>query len=58
MEWLTLPVHYCDLPLSAQLAITIWDLAGPLNTVPFGGTTITLFDKDKYVVLDGSVVQC
>ncbi|KAF8248095.1 phosphatidylinositol 3-kinase [Wilcoxina mikolae CBS 423.85] len=47
MEWLTLPMRYCDLPLTSQLAITIWDLAGPLNTVPFGGTTIRLFDKDN-----------
>ena len=40
-------MQYCDLPLSAQLAITIWDLAGPQNTVPFGGTTIRLFEKDQ-----------
>ncbi|CCX16633.1 kinase-like domain-containing protein [Pyronema domesticum] len=47
MEWLTLPVRYCDLPLSAQLAITIWDISGPLNTVPFGGTTVRLFERDN-----------
>ena len=41
-----------DCPVSSQLAITIWDLS-PLqvngtvdHAVPFGGTTIPLFDKD------------
>lgn len=47
-EWLTLPINYCDLPLSAQLAITVWDLGGPGKTIPFGGTTVRLFDADKY----------
>ncbi|TGZ82899.1 phosphatidylinositol 3-kinase [Ascodesmis nigricans] len=46
-EWLQLPIKYCDLPLSAQLAITVWDIGGPLNTIPFGGTTVRLFDKDN-----------
>ncbi|KAK6540811.1 Phosphatidylinositol (PI) 3-kinase [Orbilia ellipsospora] len=45
-EWLTLPVRYCDIPRSAQLAITIWDLGGPDKEVPYGGTTIRLFDSD------------
>jgi hypothetical protein len=47
-EWLSVPVRYCDLPLSSQLAITLWDLAGPGKLVPFGGTTVALFEKDKY----------
>lgn len=47
LEWLRMPIRYRDLPLSAQLAITVWDLAGPLETVPFGGTTIKLFEKDN-----------
>ena len=46
MEWLTLPVRYCDLPRSAQLAITVWDLAAD-GVYPFGGTTVRLFDDDK-----------
>lgn len=52
-EWLELPVTYADLPASAQLAITIWDLSpaedkdSNLHAVPFGGTTIPLFDKDN-----------
>ncbi|KAH8594046.1 kinase-like domain-containing protein [Bisporella sp. PMI_857] len=52
-EWLSLPIKYSSLPLSAQLAITIWDLSptgGPGahgHAIPFGGTTIALFDKDN-----------
>ncbi|KAF3088108.1 Phosphatidylinositol (PI) 3-kinase [Orbilia oligospora] len=45
-EWLTLPVRYCDIPRSAQLAITIWDLGGPDKEMPYGGTTVRLFDAD------------
>lgn len=47
MEWLTIPIHYCDLPLGSQLAITIWDLAGVDGVKPFGGTTVKLFDDDN-----------
>ncbi|OAK97331.1 phosphatidylinositol 3-kinase [Phaeosphaeriaceae sp. SRC1lsM3a] len=52
-EWLQLPVTYSNLPLSAQIAITVWDLSPAedketnLHSVPFGGTTIPLFDKDN-----------
>lgn len=52
-EWLSLPITYANLPASAQLAITIWDLSpaedndSNLHAVPFGGTTIPLFDKDN-----------
>jgi phosphatidylinositol 3-kinase len=52
-EWLQLPVTYSNLPASAQLAITVWDLSpaedndSNLHSVPFGGTTIPLFDKDN-----------
>lgn len=45
-----MPVKYCDLPLSSQLAVTVWDLASPGRPVPFGGTTVALFEKDKYVL--------
>ena len=52
-QWLTLPVDYSTLPANTQLAITLWDLS-PINPkggdrdhhVPFGGTTIPLFDDD------------
>jgi phosphatidylinositol 3-kinase len=52
-EWLELPVTYANLPLSAHLAITLWDLSpaedadSNLHAVPFGGTTMPLFDKDN-----------
>ena len=49
-QWLELPVRIKHLPASAQLALTVWDL-NPLpkdgrldHSVPFGGTTISLFD--------------
>lgn len=51
-EWLTVPVDYSILPLSSQLAITVWDLSpaggegAKGHHIPFGGTTISLFDKD------------
>ncbi|KAH8701841.1 putative phosphoinositide 3-kinase [Talaromyces proteolyticus] len=51
-EWLKMPFSLKDTPLQSQLAITIWDLS-PLeqnaasgHDVPFGGTTISLFDAD------------
>ncbi|TAQ89178.1 hypothetical protein B7494_g2492 [Chlorociboria aeruginascens] len=52
-EWLTLSVNYSTLPLSSQLAITIWDLSptggksAHGHAIPFGGTTIRLFDKEN-----------
>ncbi|KAI2474561.1 phosphoinositide 3-kinase [Pyrenophora tritici-repentis] len=52
-EWLQLPVTYANLPASAQMAITVWDLSpaedkdSNLHAVPFGGTTIPLFDEDN-----------
>ncbi|GAD97644.1 phosphoinositide 3-kinase, putative [Paecilomyces variotii No. 5] len=51
-EWLQMPMSIKDAPLKSQLAITIWDLSpfggdGAHNhSVPFGGTTISLFDGD------------
>ena len=52
-QWLTLPVNYSSLPSNTQLAITLWDLS-PVNPnggdtshhIPFGGTTIPLYDDD------------
>lgn len=47
-EVITLPYRYKDLPLSAQLAFTIYDYGGPpaaTSAVPVGGTTIRLFGK-------------
>lgn len=48
-EWLTLPIKYCDLPSSAQFAITVWETIGPRKVKPVGGTTLRLFGKQLYV---------
>lgn len=45
-EWLTLPVKYRDLPRSACVAFTVYDIGGPRRHVPCGGTTIPLFGSD------------
>ena len=51
-EWLELPFQISNLPLSSQLALTIWDLSpasggiGQEHHIPFGGTTVPLFDSD------------
>ncbi|XP_053595739.1 phosphatidylinositol 3-kinase catalytic subunit type 3 [Microplitis demolitor] len=44
-QWITLPISYSDLPRDAQLAITIYDCAGPGRQIAVGGTTISLFGK-------------
>ncbi|KAH7884554.1 putative atypical/PIKK/PI3K protein kinase [Phlebopus sp. FC_14] len=44
-EWITLPIRYCDLPLSSQITFTIWDIGGPRTAVPVGGSTFRLFGK-------------
>ncbi|KAJ2914075.1 hypothetical protein MD484_g6343, partial [Candolleomyces efflorescens] len=44
-EWITLPIRYCDLPLSSQVTFTVWDIAGPRAAVPVGGSTFRLFGK-------------
>ncbi|KOB76783.1 Phosphatidylinositol 3-kinase, partial [Operophtera brumata] len=41
-EWITLPVHFSDLPRNATLAMTIYDCAGPGKVMVVGGTTISL----------------
>lgn len=46
-ESLSLPIKYRDLPLSAQLAITVWDIAGPLKKTVIGGSTLRLFGKKQ-----------
>lgn len=54
-EWLTLPINYVSLPINSRLAITIWDVSptggkGAYgHAVPFGGTTLPLFDRDNQV---------
>uniref|UniRef100_A0A672S760 Phosphatidylinositol 3-kinase catalytic subunit type 3 n=1 Tax=Sinocyclocheilus grahami TaxID=75366 RepID=A0A672S760_SINGR len=42
-----LTVNFCspDLPQSAQVTLTVWDVYGPGRATPVGGTTVTLFGK-------------
>jgi len=42
-EHVTLPVKYRDLPASAQLAVTVFDIAGPRQLAVVGGSTLRLF---------------
>ena len=42
-EWLLLPIHYKDVPRTAVLALTIYDIYGPRKATPVGGTTIPIF---------------
>lgn len=42
-EWLLLPIHCKDIPRSAMLALTIYDIYGPRKAIPVGGTTIPIF---------------
>lgn len=44
-EWITLPIRYCDLPLSSQITFTVWDIGGPREAIPVGGSTFRLFGK-------------
>ena len=52
-EWLELPINISTIPQSSQLAVTVWDISptgGPGakgHAIPFGGTTISLFDKEN-----------
>ena len=53
-EWLILPVNYSSIPSSSQIAITVWDVSpaggkdgGAGHAVPFGGTTISIFDDES-----------
>ena len=52
-EWLELPITIATLPLTSQLAITVWDLSptggkgARGHAIPYGGTTVPLFDKDN-----------
>ncbi|THV02807.1 putative atypical/PIKK/PI3K protein kinase [Dendrothele bispora CBS 962.96] len=50
-EWITFPIRYCDLPLSAQITFTVWDIAGTRAATAVGGTTFRLFGKKWQVTL-------
>ncbi|GAA5908761.1 hypothetical protein JCM6882_008200 [Rhodosporidiobolus microsporus] len=42
-ETIVLPMKYRDLPLGAQLAFTVFDIAGPRELAVVGGATLRLF---------------
>ena len=44
-EWVTLPIHYKDLPRTAVLVLTVYDIYGPQKSVPVGSTAIPVFGK-------------
>ncbi|CAG8459059.1 12986_t:CDS:10 [Ambispora leptoticha] len=46
-EWLVLPIKFRDLPVTAQMALTVWDIQGPRKVDPIGGTTFRLFGKNN-----------
>jgi hypothetical protein len=48
-EWISLPIRYCDLPLSSQITFTVWDIGGPRKAIPVGGSTFRLFGKKWFV---------
>ncbi|KAF8322549.1 phosphatidylinositol 3-kinase [Clavulina sp. PMI_390] len=52
-EWISLPIKYCDLPLSSQLTFTVWDISGPRTAAPVGGSTFRIFGK-KWTLRRGS----
>ena len=49
-EWISLPIRYCDLPLSSQITFTVWDIGGPRKAIPVGGSTFRLFGKKWFVL--------
>lgn len=44
-ETITMPIKYRDLPLESQLAVTVFDIAGPREVGVVGGGTMRLFGK-------------
>ena len=42
-EWIEIPLRFKDLPRNTVLGLTVYDIYGPRDTVPVGGTTISIF---------------
>ncbi|KAJ3342264.1 Phosphatidylinositol (PI) 3-kinase [Gonapodya sp. JEL0774] len=42
-EWLTFPIRFCDLPLTSQLVINVYEPYAPRKSRLLGGTTFRLF---------------
>ena len=56
-EWVTIPILIKDIPRTAQLAMTVYDIYGPGKAVPVGGTTVSLFGKRGLVYLYKAVFR-
>jgi phosphatidylinositol 3-kinase len=48
-EWIIFPVPYSNLPITTQVAITIYEAYGPRHPRAVGGTTFQLFGKNKTI---------
>ncbi len=46
-ETIFFPIKYKDLPSTAQIAFTIWDIYSPRQCFPIGGTTFYMFGKNR-----------
>lgn len=44
-EWVTLPIHFKDIPCNAILTLTVYDIYGPQKAIPVGGTTVSVFGE-------------
>lgn len=47
---MSLPIHISDLPRDALLVITIYERNGPYELLPVGGTSISVFGKNGFVL--------
>ncbi|KAJ1985564.1 Phosphatidylinositol (PI) 3-kinase [Dimargaris cristalligena] len=64
-EWITLPVKYCDIPLTAQLLFNFWCLEAPREIQIVGGCTLSLFTcnhklrqgRQKLTLWDGQLAD-
>ncbi|KAJ1930687.1 Phosphatidylinositol (PI) 3-kinase [Tieghemiomyces parasiticus] len=45
-EWLTLPIKYRDVPLTAQLLFNVWVMKAPREVEIVGGCTLSLFTRN------------
>jgi phosphatidylinositol 3-kinase len=48
-EWIVFPIPYSQLPISTQIAITVWDCYSPRKPIPVGGSTMRLFGKHNTI---------
>ena len=56
-EWVTIPILLKDIPRTARLAMTVYDIYGPGKAVPVGGTTVSLFGKRGLVTFINPLLE-